>query len=81
VHGLAAAPSSAHSNVPASLEEKVNSADVLLTVPVGPVSINVAGGVVSGPPPPAPIWRGSKNGSIKRAGLNALAIACQEAYL
>jgi len=38
-----------HSKVdPASVEENVNEADVLLTVPEGPESMAVFGGVVSG---------------------------------
>ena len=48
---LKAAPSSLHSKVePVSEEEKENEADVLLTVPDGPESMVVSGGVVYPPP-------------------------------
>ena len=48
-----APPSSLHSKVEfASEEENVNDAEVLLTVPDGPESMVVSGGVVSAPPPP-----------------------------
>ena len=48
-HELKAALSREHTKVePASEEEKVNEAFLLLTVPEGPVSMKVSGGVVSG---------------------------------
>jgi len=49
---LNVAPSKRHSKVAfASEEENANEADVLLTVPEGPESMVVSGGVVSDPPP------------------------------
>ena len=53
VQAANAAPSRAHWNVPASFDEKVNVALVLVVVEGGPESIVVSGGVVSsgGPEP------------------------------
>jgi hypothetical protein len=54
LHEAKAPPSREHSKVePASEEENVNVAEVLLTVPDGPEGSKVvSGGVVSDPPPP-----------------------------
>ena len=49
MHSAKAAPSSRHWNVePGSLEENANVASVEVVVPLGPESIVVSGGVVSG---------------------------------
>ena len=48
MHGANAAPSRLHWNVPGSVDEKLKVADVAVTEPDGPETMDVSGGVVSG---------------------------------